>query len=368
MSSRLACLARLALFAVLGTGVALAPTHVEAAPAKGKRAKAAGKGGKAKPAKDPGDEDKPADKPATDQAGAPAPVSADGGLPATTAADGAKAEAPVETGPADMEGTAENPTAPPDFDAPPPFVAPTVVSRPKGYPIEEVWRPLTLPRLMTEVSLDTGNTFSPFVNGFTLRAHFGVTSKVQIGITYNIGGIYDDGRGTTTFNTGKAVDINGRVQLRPWVAAQLSVPMYLQPFAASVTLGAPMKFRFSEQYALVVAEDVIDIRLSKFVPSLTNEAANEGNVSNVDTNTRTDQGNFRFSARGIYQYKRNVAFTGRFAVTLIDFSTLRLGYLLKAGGQVTVKKGVDLSATLGFENLDDASHSFGLQLGAALRF
>jgi hypothetical protein len=356
MSSRLACLARLALVAVLGIGVAAGPTNVEAAPAKGKGAK---KGGKAKPAKDPGDEAKPAE--------APAPVSTDGGLPAT-AAEGAKAEAPVETGPADMEGTAENPAAPADFDAPPPTVAPTVVARPKGYPIEEVWRPLTLPRLMTEVLLDTPNTFSPFVNGFRLRAHFGVTSKVQVGITYNIGGIYDDGRGKTAFNTGKAVDVNALVQIQPWIAAQISVPMYLEPFAASITLGAPMKFRFSDQYAAVVGEDILDIRLSKFVPSLTSEAANEVNVGNIDTNTRTDKGTFRFSGRGIYQYKPNIAFTGRLALTLIDFSTLRLGYLLKAGAQMTVNKRADVSATLGFDNLDNASHSFGLQLGAAFRF
>jgi hypothetical protein len=352
MSSRLAPTALL-LIASLGTAldVGMAPSEALAAPAQGK-AKA-----KAKPAKDPAD----------DKAGATAPLPADGGALPADKTGGQDVEMTEDAAPTDMDGTNENPDAPLEFDAPPPPVPAAVVARVKGYPLEEVRRPITLPRFMTEVALDLRNTFSPFVNGNALRARFGINRKAQIGLTYNIGGLYDDGRGKTSFNTGKAVGINGTYAIKEWIAAQVSVPMYLEPFAASVTLGAPMKVQINEQYAIVAGEDIIDIRLSKFVPSLSNEAANEVNVGYVNTNTRTDKGNFRFSGAGIFQYKKNLAFTGRIAITLIDFATLDIGYLLKVGGQLTVRKSLDLSATLGVDDLEEAKRTFGLSLAAAFR-
>jgi hypothetical protein len=219
---------------------------------------------------------------------------------------------------------------------------------------------------MTEVALDTRLTFNPAVNGSALRARFGVTPKVQVGLVYNIGGVYDDGSGSA-FNTGKAVALQGTYQIRKWVAAQITTPMYLEPFAASLTLGAPMKFRFGEKYALVLAEDVIDIRLTEFVPSLTSEAANEVNVTYVDTNTRTIEGNFRFQGTGVFQYKPDLAFTARLAITIIDFDSQSLGYLLRVGAQKTFLKSLDLTATMGFDDLGDADETFGLAIGAAYR-
>lgn len=327
-----------------GLGAGAVPSLVAAAPAKGKP-------GAAKPAKDPADED---------AAAAPATAGAD-------ASAGEPVQMPVEQPPADMEGTSENPEAPVDFDAPPPPVAAPKAAKPTGYPMEEVARPLTLQRFQTEVGFDTRNTFSPFVNGSALRARFGVTDKVQVSLVYNVGGLYDDGRDKITFNTGKAVGVGATVQLAPWVAAAVSFPMYLEPFAASMTLGAPMKFRFAERYALVLAEDVVDVRLTEFVPSLIDEAANEVQAGRVGTNTTRNKGNLRFGGAGYYQHRPNLALVGRIAVSFIDFKSIDIGYLLKAGAQYSVRKNLDLSALVGFDDLEEAKRTFGLTLSAQIR-
>lgn len=371
---------RLALLLIAGLALGV-PEGAEAAPAKA-GAKAAKPSGPAKPAKDPDDDDAPAEKPVAGEK--PAGEKA-AGKPGKAGKPGDKAPSPVvspeealppnageqvqmteDAPPSDMEGTDENPDAPVDYDVPPPDEVTVVKARPAGYPMEEVWRPLTLPRFMTEVALDTRLTFNPAINGSALRARFGVTPKVQIGLVYNIGGVYNDGSGSA-FNTGKAVALTGTYQIREWLAAQISTPMYLEPFAASVTLGAPMKFRFGDRYALILAEDVIDIRLTKFVPSLTSEAANEINVTFVDTNTTTITGNFRFSGAGVYQYKPDLAFTARLAVTIIDFDSQSLGYLFRVGAQKTMMKALDLTATMGFDDLGDADETFGFLFGAAFR-
>lgn len=374
-------LTRFALLLIGGIGVCAVAPRVEAAPAKAGASKA--KGGPAKPAKDPDDDDDAPAKPDAKDAAKPdakAPAAGDKKKPAAPAGGevaptGTEGAAPVsgeavqmteDAPPTDMEGTDENPDAPVDYDAPPPDVVATAKPRPAGYPMEEVWRPLTLPRFMTEVALDTRLVFNDTRNGSALRARFGVTPKVQVGLVYNIGGVYDDGSGTA-FNTGKAVALQGTYQIKEWLAAQITTPMYLEPFAASVTLGAPMKFRFGEKYALVLAEDVIDIRITEFVPSLTSEAANEVNVTYVDTNTRTIEGNFRFQGVGIYQHKPDLAFTARLAVTIIDFDSQSLGYLLRVGAQKTMMKSLDVTATMGFDDLGDADETFGFAVGAAFR-
>lgn len=339
---------RLALLLLAGLGVAAAPSLSLAAPAK-----------KAKPAKDPADEDAP-----------PPPAPAPASTP-TAAAPATPAPAPpppADTKPRDMEGTDENPTLPAEFDAPPPIVdRVTKKPAPTGYPIAEVARPLTLHRFQTELGLDTRNVVSPFVNGFTLRGRFGITPKVQVALAYNIGGIYDDGGGSTTFNTGKAVALGATVALQSWLAASISIPMYLEPFAASVTLGAPMKFRFGDRIAMVLAEDVIDVRLTEFVPSLSDEAANEAQAARIGTNTTTSKGNLRFGGAAFYQYKPDLAFMGRLAISFIDFKSIDIGYFLKAGAQLTVRKNLDVAALLGFDDLEEADKTLGLTLSAQIR-
>lgn len=370
-------LVRFASLLIVALGLCAVPDRSEAAPANGAVAPKPAKkpaGGAAKPAKDPDDDDDAARKPAATPAPAAAPGKAGtAGAPVTGAADPAGAAAPATTPvpedlpPSDMEGTDENPEAPFDYDAPRPDPTPVVKARPAGYPVEEVMRPLTLPRFMTEVALDTRVTFNPFINGSALRADFGVTPEVQVGLVYNIGGIYEDASRSTAFNTGKAVAITGAYKIKEWLSASLAVPMYLDPFAASVTLGAPMKFRFADRYALIIAEDVVDIRITEFVPSLTSEAENEINAGYIDTNTRTSEGTFRFSGAGVYQYKPDLAITARLVVSIRDFDSKDLGYLLKVGAQKAVRKNLDVQAVLGFDDLGNADETFGLQLGAAFR-
>ena len=81
-------------------------------------------------------------------------------------------------------------------------VAAPVAKKPTGYPIEEALRPITLPQNMAEVSIASALRSSPFADADALRARYGITPQVQLGLTYVFGGIYDDP--TTDEKTGKA--------------------------------------------------------------------------------------------------------------------------------------------------------------------
>ena len=49
-------------------------------------------------------------------------------------------------------------------------------------PIEEVSRPITLPQNMSEVTIDPHMQVSPYEGSTSLRARYGITPKVQIGL------------------------------------------------------------------------------------------------------------------------------------------------------------------------------------------
>ena len=72
-------------------------------------------------------------------------------------------------------------------------------------------RPITLPQNMTEVGIDPHEMVSTFAGSTSLRARYGITNKVQLGLTYAIGGIYDDPETVSknyAFHAGKASHIH----------------------------------------------------------------------------------------------------------------------------------------------------------------
>jgi hypothetical protein len=276
-----------------------------------------------------------------------------------------------DTPPEDIEGTSENPGAPRlpgEENQTVVVVAPPVVRT--GYPIEEVLRPITLPAVTSEVGLDAHTRFDPFDLELGLRARYGITRQWQIGLRYLIGGVYDDPTSmdeATAFNTGKAFGIDVTYLVFDWLAAHVTLPMYVDPFAMGMTVGAPMKFRFKDKVALVLLDDLIDVRFTKFVPSLVNEQQNEANRASYEVNGITSDGNINLKFGAIYQQKPNMAFRFNFFQSFVDFGDDDNPTGIEGIVQYSPSADMDVSGRVGIDALDQADSTFGVILAAAYR-
>jgi hypothetical protein len=298
---------------------------------------------------------------------------AKGATPAAPAAGSTGAAAPAgqeaqlaeDPPPQDIEGTDETPEAPVGEK---PLVAAVVTPKMTGYPTEFVARPITLTRGTSEVQLSARSTFSPFISNATLRARYGITRQWQIGLRYNIGGLYKDPTSAKNeFNLGKAAGFDVTYQVQHWIGASLSVPVYLDPVAVSVNIGVPLNFRFGDKVTVGGLGDLLEIRATKFVPSYNIELENELHAQQIKTNTTTSKGRLRFAGFGAYQHKPNLAFIGQLGVTAEDFASNDLRYLMRGGLMFTPKRYLDLGASIGFDDLQAASETFGIELSLAVR-
>jgi len=346
------------LIPVLSVCLAASVSTVAAQPKKGAPAKK----GPAAPAKGPAPAKEPAKAPATDPAPAPGGGSASGEAVQKTE------DAP----PGDIEGRDENPDAPKTIEGEtkPAVMKATPVKR-TGYPIEEAMRPIVLPPNMSEVGIGPHAQVSPYQGADALRARYGITNKVQLGLTYVFAGVFDDPRTSTKklgIHGGKAVGLDVTVLLQDWVGVRLGVPFYIDPVALSIAIGVPMKWQFADgKYAIGALDDFLNIRVKRFAPTFYQEAANAAaavGTGSMGTNTIQSKGQLRFSGYGIMQYQPNLAFVGRLGVTLDDFSTTRTdstdgpATFIRAGLQYTPRKYLDLGISIGFDNLAHAG-SFG---------
>jgi hypothetical protein len=294
-------------------------------------------------------------------------------------ADGAGATvAPIEDAPpADMEGTNEDPDAPRGDETPITAVGPAPMKK-AGYPIEEAQRPITLPQNMSEISLAPRFMASPYVGGDTLRARYGITRQVQLGLNYVFAGVYDDPSTVSSkkgFHVGKTGGLDVTVLLTNWMGVRVGLPVYFDPFAMSFAAGAPMKFIF-EKFAIGGLDDVLNIRITKFAPRYDYEAFNHAAAFALESNTEQSRGYLRISGYGVYQHQPNLAIIGRVGID----SSLGAGgdsatgaasgsdaiTFIKAGVQLTPKKFLDVGVMAGFEDLSRAG-SFGLSGILALR-
>jgi hypothetical protein len=298
-------------------------------------------------------------------AGAAAPASAQPADPAP-----ADPKAPAEEAPPDeraMEGVDENPGAPRPVGEDEQLAPAAPPPRRIGYPIEEVLRPITLPAATFEIGADLRANIDPVI-GATLRARYGITRQAQIGLRYGVGAAFDpDGEEGMTFKTGKAISIDASYLVFDWIAAQVSVPIYLDPFAIGLVLGAPVKFRFGDKLALFALQDAVDIKLDGFVPSVTDESKNVANATALDTNTTTSDGVLRFSGGAIVQLKPDLAVIGYLAAELPDFRSQDLSYPLEVAVQHSFSSQLDVAGRIGFDDLGNAGDTFGVRLSAQLR-
>ncbi len=300
------------------------------------------------------------------------PKAPDPAAPADGGGSGA-AVAPIEDAPpADMEGTNEDPDAPRGtIDETPITPAGPKPLTKGGYPIEEAHRPITLPQNMSEISISPRFMASPFTFSDTLRARYGITPQVQLGLSYVYGGVHDDPSTVSTkkgFHVGKTGGLDVTVLLTNWLGVRAGLPVYFDPFAMSFAAGAPMKFIF-EKFAIGGLDEVLNIRITKFAPRYDYELFNHAAAAALDSNTEQSRGTIRISGYGIYQHQPNLAILGRVGVETSlgaggDSATGASGAsesttFIKAGVQLTPKKFLDVGVLAGFEDLSRAG-SFGL--------
>ncbi|WP_428268236.1 hypothetical protein [Haliangium sp.] len=258
-------------------------------------------------------------------------------------------------------GATETPVPPKEFDAPPEIVEETGPPPPRVYPVELALRPVALLPGVAEVGLDAPLFVSPAAVTTTLRARYGVIDHLELGLRYGIVAADEDGG-----VSGKTVGIDITGPITDWVAAQLTVPILLDPFAMGITLGAPLKFHLGRSLGLFFGRDLVSVRVSKFVPSIDDPRVNRGLLAALDTNTTVSRGDLRFIGGIIYQIQPNLAVTADGGVVAPDFRGESAQVPL--GGTVTWSplSALDLAARLGFADLGDGD-TFGLTFGAAAR-
>lgn len=321
----------------------------------------------------------PNDKKAPAPPPAPAKEAEPAGTGSGSGSGDGSAVAPIEDAPpADMEGRDENPDAPKGTDDDVATPATPTVVKAAGYPIEETQRPITLPANMAEVSIAPHAIVQPFSGSDALRARYGITRQVQLGLTYLYVGLYDDPTTVVKkygFHVGKAAGLDVTVLLQNWLAVKVGVPVYFDPVATSFQAGAPMKFVFGK-LALGGLEDIVNIRISEFAPSLEFEQHNAVGAANKVNNTQQSRGQIRFSGFVEYQQSAKTAIIGRAGVE----SDLGGGggngpgtssgggtrTFIRAGVQHSPKKNLDVGAGIGFEDLSDLG-SFAFALSLAIR-
>lgn len=281
------------------------------------------------------------------------------------AGEGSAVQMTEDPPPSDMTGTAENPDAPHsmlDSDNPPAVVAVAAPARPPGYPIEEALRPIALPQNLSEVSVIPHMQVSPYAATTALRVRYGVTPKVQLGLTYLIGAIFDDPttvESKQSFHSGKAVGLDVTVMLQDWIGVQVGLPMYISPFAMSLALGVPMKFTFGDKFAIGGLDDFLNIKLDRFAPTFYQELQNATAAAGTMTNTTQSAGELRVSLFGVYQYQPDFALIGRTGIQMEDFATGKtdgcagecLTTFISAGFHYTPRKYLDLGLSIGFDDL-----------------
>jgi len=355
------------LISVLSVGFFASATVVVAQPSPPAPKKAAPKGAKKAPIA-PAKDAAPAKAGGTTGSGAKAGGAT--GVPATGSAasagggEGSAVQMTEDPAPSDMKGTDENPDNPRSaLDGDSPKVVAVLPSKAKGdYPLEEIARPITLPQNMSEVSLVPHAMVSPFAGATALRARYGITPKVQLGLSYMLGGIFDDPatlESKQAFHPGKAVGLDVTVMLQDWVGVKLGVPLYISPLAVSIALGAPIKFTFGDKLALGGLDDLLNIRVTRFAPTLYQELQNATNANDNLTNTIKSQGELRVSLYGSYQYEPDLAIIARTGIQMEDFATGKtdgcigecLSTFIYAGVQYSPRKYLDLGVSIGFDDL-----------------
>jgi hypothetical protein len=234
-------------------------------------------------------------------------------------------------------------------------------TRPAGYPMEVALRPITLHAGMFEIGVAAPLHPSPAAITTALRGRYGITEQIEVGLRYGLVGADENGG-----VLGKAVSVDGVYAITDWAAAQLSLPVNVDPFAMGVTLGAPLKFRFGERFALLFGSDLITVRIVDFPPHVLDPRIDDARADAVAVGTIVSRGTLRFVGGAIYQLEPHMAISADGGVVAEDFGRENTSVPLGATFTYGAARSLDFSVRLGFDDIG-LGESFSLAAGLAAR-
>lgn len=265
-------------------------------------------------------------------------------------------------GSGDLVGSDENPDVPAYAFAertPEKEVAKSAVVT--GYPLRVIDRPINLPGGMSEISFATDVNFDPFAISGLLRGSYGITKEAQLGLNYGLGTFSD-----SEFSTGKAVALEGQYLIKNYLAAQISIPIYLDPLAVGLVLGAPMRFKFFDKFILEAGRDLLGLKLHEFLPSIENSRRNDAFIADLEDNTIIPKWTIKTSLSATYQKSDNLGLSAELGVQFDD-SEAASTTLMNLGLLYSKSNKFDLGAQIGANDLASFTESLALRLFLKLR-
>ncbi len=229
-----------------------------------------------------------------------------------------------------------------------------------GYPTEAIYRPLNLPGGMVQVGLEIPVAFDPFAVSGTLSGNYGITREIEVGLQYSPGRYADD------FSVGRAVSLEAQYLVTDFVAAEISIPMYLDPFALGLVLAAPFRYELFDTFALVAGEDLVSFKLHEFLPSVENATANDALIAARDNNTIVPVWAVNLKGGVIYQVDKKMALDAQFGTRFDDTNNAATSSL-DVGLLYANTNKLDFGAKFGAQDLANLSETLALRLFLNIR-
>ena len=198
--------------------------------------------------------------------------------------------------------------------------------------------------------------------GATLRGTYAITSEAQVGLRYGFGAFTEDG-----FDVGKAVSLDTQYRITDNISAQVSIPIFLDPFALGVVLGAPMQFTFFDSFRLSFGEDLVAIKVHEFLPSIDNAAQNSAAIANLEDNTITPLWIGKAALRAVYQQSEKLALDAQFGVQFDDRDDTANTTLFNIGATYVHNTDLDFGCRIGAASLSEFVETLGLSIFASYR-
>tara|TARA_R110002096_G_scaffold77896_7_gene183300 strand:+ start:35090 stop:36091 length:1002 start_codon:yes stop_codon:yes gene_type:complete len=229
-----------------------------------------------------------------------------------------------------------------------------------GYPTRSIDRPLNLPGGMVQIGLEVPVSVDPFAVSGTLTGSYGITREVEVGLQYSPGRYGDE------FAVGRAVALQAQYLVTDFVAAELSIPMYLDPFALGVVLAAPFRYEFFDKFAIIAGQDLLSIKVHNFFPSIENATANDALIAAREINQTVPAWALNLAAGAIYQLDDNLALDAQLG-TRFDDTNNAATTSLEAGVLYANSSKLDFGAKVDAGNLSSFTETLALRLFLNLR-
>lgn len=244
---------------------------------------------------------------------------------------------------------------------------------PGPYPRAVVPRPLVLPRGVVETRLETQlgvrelvATGNPSDDAFrasgALGVDVGVMDELQVGIRYGAGSVGEDG-----VVPGRAASLSARYEIFDALSAEVALPLHFDPFAAGLTLGAPVKLVLGDELALMAGHDLVTFRLRRFQPRVGEAAENHRLVDEDEINTVLPSGEYALRAAALYQSTPDLALGAELASRALDFQTRNAIVSAFAILRYAPTDDIDLGLRAGAFHLGAPSRNFGGSAFASVR-